>query len=220
MMKATDWGFGNTQGQLFEMNLQLFAEDAGTNAEGGENESGAETARTYTADEVTKLLQSESDKRVTEALKTQREKLVKEFEEKRKEDERLAKLSKDDREREQLKKDRAAFEEEKAALERDRLELDVIKVLGDEGLDTSFSKFLMGKDADESLENIKAFKAAFEKAVEAGVKDKLGGRPPQTGATVSGANPFDKDNFNLTEQSRLYREDRDKYNALKAQAKR
>ena len=34
------------------------------------------------------------------------------------------------------------------------------------------------------------------------------------------SNPFDADNFNLTEQSRLYRTDRDLYDRLKAAAKR
>jgi hypothetical protein len=33
-------------------------------------------------------------------------------------------------------------------------------------------------------------------------------------------NPFAPDNFNLTEQSRLYRTDRDLYDRLKAAAKR
>lgn len=217
MTKATEWGKRNMQGQRFPMNLQLFAE--GETTEGTGTGEGGEGAKTYTDEEVTKLLQSEVDKRVTQALKTAREKWEAQEEERRKEADRMAKLSKDEREREQFKKDREAFEKEREALERDRLELEVVKVLGEKGLDTSFSRFLMGKDADESMENIKAFQAAFDKAVEAGVKEKLGGRPPQTGATISGVNPFDKETFNLTEQSRLYREDPERYRELKAQAK-
>ena len=216
MTKATEWGKRNMQGQRFPMNLQLFAE--GEAPEGAGTGEGGEGVKTYTADEVTKLLQSEADKRVTQALKTAREQWEAQEEERRKEADRMAKLSKDEREREQFKKDREAFEKEREALERDRLELEVVKVLGEKGLDTSFSKFLMGKDADESMENIKAFQAAFDKAVEAGVKDKLGGRPPQTGATISGANPFDKEHFNLTEQGRLLKENPEKYRELKAQA--
>ena len=88
-MKATEWGQnGNAQG-LMPLNLQLFAEGAdggdGANAGSGDATGTVEgTEITYTKDDFEKRLQSETDKRVTEALNTQRAKLEQEFADKNK----------------------------------------------------------------------------------------------------------------------------------------
>lgn len=212
--KVTAWGKGNVQGRGFKLNLQHFA-DGDEGGEGGE--------KTYTQAELDKMLQSETDKRVTEALKTAQEKWSKEYAEKleneKKEAERLAKLSAAEREKDKFDKERKAFEAERAQFERDRLEMQVAKELTNVGLDAEFASVLMGKDADTSMENIKTFKASFDKAVEAAVKARLAGRTPDSGSgSELAVNPFSEEGYNLTKQAELYRTNRELYNELKKQA--
>lgn len=214
--KVTAWGNNNVQGRGFKLNLQHFADG---------NEGGESGEKTYTQAELDKMLQSETDKRVTEALKTAQEKWSKEYAEKleneKKEAERLAKLSAEEREKAKFDKERKAFEDERAKFERDRLEMQVAKELANEGLDTEFASILMGADADSSMDNIKTFKASFDKAVEAAVKARLAGKAPESGSgnglTV---NPFSKEGYNLTKQAELYRTNRELYNELKKQAEK
>lgn len=214
--RVTEWGKDNTQGRGFKLNLQHFADG---------NEGGESGEKTYTQAELDKMLQSETDKRVTEALKTAKDKWSKEYAEKleneKKEAERLAKLSAEEREKAKFDKERKEFEDERAQFERDRLEMQVAKELANEGLDTAFASILMGADADTSMENIKTFKASFNKAVEAAVKARLAGRTPESGSgnglTV---NPFSKEGYNLTKQAELYRNNRELYNELKKQAEK
>lgn len=214
--KVTAWGNNNVQGRGFKLNLQHFADG---------NEGGESGEKTYTQAELDKMLQSETDKRVTEALKTAQEKWSKEYAEKleneKKEAERLAKLSAEEREKAKFDKERKAFEDERAQFERDRLEMQVAKELSNEGLDTAFASILMGADADSSMENIKTFKASFDKAVEAAVKARLAGRAPESGSGNGlTTNPFSKEGYNLTKQAELYRTNRELYNELKKQAEK
>lgn len=214
--KVTAWGNNNVQGRGFKLNLQHFAD----------GEEGSESVeKTYTQAELDKMLQSETDKRVTEALKTAQEKWSKEYAEKleneKKEAERLAKLSAEEREKAKFDKERKEFEDERAQFERDRLEMQVAKELANEGLDTAFASILMGADADSSMENIKTFKASFDKAVEAAVKARLAGRAPESGSGNGlTTNPFSKEGYNLTKQAELYRANRELYNELKKQAEK
>lgn len=82
-----------------ELNLQLFADDGEGTSEAQANENGEEKGnegaevKTFTEEEVQARIQSESDKRVTEALKTARAKWEKEEAEAKKEAERLQSLS-------------------------------------------------------------------------------------------------------------------------------
>lgn len=193
-MKATEWGHhGNAQG-LVPLNLQLFAEGAdggdGANAGAGDATGTVEGAEiTYTKDDFEKRLQSETDKRVTEALNTQRAKLEQEFAEKQREADRLAKMNADEREAETRKKEREKLDAERAAFEHERLTFEVGKQLAKEGLDPNFAEFLTGANAEDSAANIKAFKSAFKKAVDAGVTAKLGSKPPAAGGAADDGVP-------------------------------
>lgn len=163
------------------MNLQLLAEDTG--ADGGSNETGAQESKTYTEDEVKDLLQKEGDKRVTQALKKAKSDWEKEQEEKISEAERLAKMSADERAKAEADKEKQALIEENEKYKRANLELQAKNNLKDQGLDESFSSFLLGVDADTTNENIKVFKEAFDKAVENEVNERLKGSTPKVGST-------------------------------------
>lgn len=164
------------------MDLQLFADEETEQQETQENEQQEEKV-TYTQEEFDKQLQSEADKRVTEALKTAKAKWESDYKDKLKKEKdeaaRLAKMSAEDRAKEEFEKQKQDFEAERKQFERDRLELQVKKDLNEQGLNESFSSFLIGEDADSSLANIKAFKGAWDKALSEAVKEKLKGEPPK-----------------------------------------
>ncbi|SFE38330.1 DUF4355 domain-containing protein [Peptostreptococcus sp. D1] len=174
----------NLQG-LLRMNLQLLAEDTGA-GNGGENppEENKPESKTYTDEELQKLIQSESDKRVTQAMESSRAKWEKEYQEKlekeKSEAEKLAKMTADERAKAQFEKEKEKFESERAKFQRDQLELETVKELGKQGLDVEFSSFLMGENAESTNENIKLFKEKFDSAVEKAVTERLKGKTPKT----------------------------------------
>lgn len=136
---------------LLKMNLQLLAEDTGAGEGGGNNppEENKPESKTYTDEELQKLIQSESDKRVTQAMKTAEQKWQKEYEEKlaneKSEAEKLAKMTADERAQAKFEKEKQEFEEERAKFQRDQLELETVKELGKQGLDIEFSFFFNGR---------------------------------------------------------------------------
>lgn len=172
----------------------------GTEPEGNSDEG--QEAVTYTQEEFDKKLQSESDKRVTEALKTARENWQKEYDEKleaeKSEAEKMAKLSARERAEEEFKKEKESFAKEKEVFQRERLELEARKELGKQGLNEDFASFLMQEDAETTLENIKKFKATFDEAVSLGVKEQLKGEAPKRHETSEPEDAFSMLNSRYT----------------------
>lgn len=174
----------NLQG-LYRMKLQLLAEESeelvNNNAENKNNNA---EGKTYTEEELKTRLQSETDRRVTEALKTAQSKWQKEYEAKlekeKSEAEKLAKMTADERAKAEFEKEREKFEKDRQKFYRDQLELETVKELSKQGLDTEFSSFLMGKDAEATNENIKLFKEKFDSAIENAVNERLKGKTPKT----------------------------------------
>lgn len=167
------------------LNLQLFAGDSASNDGARESSTNDEEkkeekaeVKTFTEEEVIKRVQSESDKRVTEALKTAREKWEKDKAEEKKEADRLAKLSQEERERELKEKQEKELQETKAELQRVLLERDTIDRLNEENVPIVFKDFLMGVDAESTNENIKSFKKVYEETVQKEVESRLKGKTP------------------------------------------
>lgn len=162
-------------------------ENENATLKGQENLEGQETDQageaTYTQAELDAKIESEADRRVTKALKTAKAEWLKEqqtiIEKEKDEAAKLAKMTEADRQKAQLEKDRQEFQEEREKFMRNKLELEVVKQLAEEGLSPTFATFLMGADAEESTDNIKAFKKAFDEAVEEGVKQVIKGRTPK-----------------------------------------
>lgn len=186
------------------INLQLFAEagEGGTSGEGQEAEKVS-----MTQEEFDKKLQSETDKRVTQALKTAQEKWEADFtaklEAEKKEAERLAKLSADEKQKELLEKTRKDIESREKALRQKELKLDTIDLLSEKKLPVKFADFVMGEDAESTMERIKAFEEQWQSALEAAVNEKLKGSTPTAGGKAKEKNPWSKEHFNLSEQGRI-----------------
>ena len=150
--------------------------------------------KTYTEEEVAKMIQSQTDKRVTDALKTAKDKWKAEYEEnlakEKAEAERLAKLSAEERQKEELKKiqegidiERAEFEQQRAEFKRERMMLDTVKQLSANGMPTEFADFLVGTNEEATAKNLEAFTAQWQSSLQASiekhVENRLRGQQPQ-----------------------------------------
>ena len=135
-------------------------------------------AKTYTQEEVLKLVQSETDKRVTQALATQQKKYEKQLS--------LSKL--DDNARKEAEKDNeiAELREQLAqfTIERNRSELK--SVLSSRGLSAEFADIiLINDDIEASQANIDKLDKLFKAAVKAEVEKRLAGNAPKGNGSVS-----------------------------------
>jgi hypothetical protein len=131
-----------------------------------------ETEKTYTQEEVLKLLQAETDKRVTQALKTQEKKFQKELS--------LSKL--DGVERDIAEKDNKIAELQgllnEMNTERNKSELK--SVLSSRGLSAEFADIIVITDnIEESQTNIDKLDKLFKAAVKAEVEKRLAGSTPK-----------------------------------------
>ena len=143
--------------------------------QGAENNQNSEPeAKTYTQEEVLRLLQSESDKRVNQALAKQK----KEYEKK------LSLTSLDEQQRkdaeaqmriEELQNQLAQFQ-----IEKNKSELK--SVLSSRGLSAEFADIIsIGEDITEAQTNIDTLDRLFKAAVKAEVEKRLAGNTPPGG---------------------------------------
>ena len=144
-----------------------------------EEGSGAENqepeVKTYTQEEVLALLQSETDKRVSQALKTQQKKYEKQLS--------LSKL--DGAEREKAEKDNriAELEEQLQLFQTERNKSELKSVLSTRGLSAEFADIIaINDDIEASQANIDKLDKLFKAAVKAEVEKRLAGNAPKGGA--------------------------------------
>ena len=136
------------------------------------NENGQEQGKVYTQEEVLALIQSESDKRVTQALKTERKKYEKQLS--------LSKL--DGEEREKAEKDSriAELEQMIADMNIERNKSELKSVLSSRGLSAEFADIIsITDDIEASQTNIDKLDRLFKAAVKAEVEKRLAGNAPK-----------------------------------------
>lgn len=177
--------------------------------------------KTFTQEELDKMLQSETDKRVSQALKTAQEKWQKEYQEKleaeKSEAEKLAKMSESERLQAEFNKEKEKFESERKQFLIEKLELQTVKEMSNLGLPVEFSKFVMSDNAESIKINIETFKSQWEQAIEKAVNEKLQGTTPKT-ATLNGTGGITKEQFekmNIVEKTKLSHENPELYNQLR-----
>lgn len=124
--------------------------------------------------EVEQTKEQQSEKMFTESeVNAIVAKRLKKERAKHKEAERLSKLSEEDRVKEQLNIDRAAFESEKAEFLKEKMLTSCQKELINNNLPTEFANLLVTDSADSTNENIKAFKEQWNKSLESAVNERL-----------------------------------------------
>lgn len=140
-----------------------------------ENQEGV---KTYTQEEVLKLLQSESDKRVSEALATQKKKYEKQLS--------LSKLDGDEREKAEKDNRIAELEEMLAQMNTEKNKSELKSVLASRGLSAEFADIIVISDnLEQSQSNIDKLDKLFKAAVKAEVEKRLAGNAPKG----NGGNP-------------------------------
>ena len=176
-----------------------------------EQETTEQATKTYTQDEVLALIQSESDKRVQQALKTQQKKHDKELS--------LSKLDGDERAKAEKDNRIAELEEKLAAYEIEKNKSELKTVLSSRNLSAEFADIItIDDDIEASQERIDKLDKLFKAAVTAEVERRLaaaGGVPKGNGVTTSGN--ITKEQFqkmSLHEQAKVYSENKELYEKL------
>lgn len=138
---------------------------------GQQNEPQTET-KTYTAEEVQQLLQSEADRRVQQALATQQKKFEKQLS--------LSKL--DGAEREKAERDQriAELEEQLREFTVEKNKSELKSVLSARGLSAEFADIVKISDnLEEAQANIEKLDKLFKDAVKNEVEKRLAGNTPK-----------------------------------------
>lgn len=156
------------------------------NITGNETEVETGEAKTYTQEEVLALLQSETDKRVSQALATQKKKFDKQLS--------LSKL--DGSEREKAEKDNriAELEEQLAQYMVEKNKSELKSVLANRGLSAEFADIVaISDDIEASQANIDKLDKLFKAAVKAEVEKRLAGSGATRGNATSNPAEITKD---------------------------
>lgn len=168
--------------------------------------------KTYTQDEVLALLQSETDKRVSQALKTQQKKYEKQLS--------LSKLDGDERAKAEKDNRIAELEEQLAAFQIERNRSELKSVLSSRGLSAEFADIIsISDDIEASQANIDTLDKLFKAAVKAEVEKRIaatGGTPKGNGNYAAGGE-ISKEAFKamtLSQQMDVYKTNPELYKKL------
>ena len=170
------------------------------NGENGEvDTTSTEETKVYTQEEVLQLIQSESDKRVSQALKTQQKKYEKQLS--------LSKLDGDERAKAEKDNRIAELEEQLAQFQIEKNRSELKSVLSSRGLSAEFADIIVvSDDIEASQANIDKLDKLFKESVKAEVEKRLKGATPKGNANGGVTNTITKDNakkMGLAEMSRL-----------------
>ena len=185
-------------------------ENTNVNVEGTENNAVQnEGVKTYTEEEVLALIQSESDKRVTDALKTAQKKFDKQLS--------LSKLDGDEREKAEKDSRIAELEEKLKMFEIEKNKSELKSVLASRNLSAEFADIIViSDDIEASQANIDKLDKLFKAAVKAEIEKRLAGNTPKGNgnATPAELTKETAKKMNLAEMNELAKKDPDKFKAL------
>lgn len=165
------------------------------------------TVETFTKEQMLAFAQSEADRRVTEALKTQQKKYEKEIS--------LSKL--DDNERAKAEKDNriAELEEQLAAFQIEKNKSELKSVLSARGLSAEFADIIdINDDLTQSQANIDKLDKLFKAAVTAEIEKRLAGSAPKGNSAPAELTKEDAKKMSLADMNKLAESDPDKFKKL------
>ena len=167
-----------------------------------------ETEKTYSQEEVLKLLQSETDRRVTEALNKQQRKYEKQLS--------LSKLDGDEREKAEKDNRIAELEEKLAQYEIEKNRSELKSVLSTRGLSAEFADIIaINDDIAASQANIDKLDKLFKAAVKAEVEKRLAGNVPKgNGTATTEITKETAGKLSLAEMNELAKKDPEKFSKL------
>ena len=173
-------------------------------------EETTEEVKTYTAEEVDALLQSEADRRVTSAMK-KKEREIAALKKQIENEKTLSQLDEESRATAEKDMKIAELENQLKDFQLAQTKNEVMKVLGARGLSAEFADMLaIGTDTEEAQQMIDAFDKLFKKEVAREVKARLAetSAVPQIADAMSGK--MTREQFNklsLAEQQAMYNSD-------------
>lgn len=141
--------------------------------QGGENNpTPTSDVKTYTAEEVAKLIQAEADRRTNQALAKQK----KEYEKKMS----LSNLDEQQRKEAEQQMKIAELEEQLAAFQVEKNRSELKSVLSSRGLSAEFADIIaINDDIEASQSNIDKLDKLFKAAVKSEVEKRLAGNAPK-----------------------------------------
>ena len=184
--------------------------------EGGAVETDTVEVKTYTQEEVNELLkgyksQEEVNAIVNKRLARQR----KEDENARKEAEKLATMSAEEKAKHEFDKRVAELEAREREIARKELENEATSQLRELGISANAVKFILGNDAETTHSNIKAFASLVSEIKESTKKDLLRGTTPKVSTKTSKTITKEEWNkMNLVQRQQIYNSNRELYNEL------
>lgn len=191
---------------ILRMNLQLFAADGGSGGAGddgqstsggagdgaaqgaggagqGDRSKGGEDAKTFTQDDVNRIIQ--------DRLAKERQKWEKEFQTKldeaKTEAEKLAKMNAEQKAEYERQKREQELAKREAEITRRELRATALETLAEKGLPKQLADILDYTDAESTNKSIESVEKVFREAVEAAVNERLKGGAPK-GGTGGGNN--------------------------------
>lgn len=172
-------------------------------------ETNTETeVKTYTAEEVDKLIQAEADRRTNQALAKQKKTYEKQLS--------LSKLDGEERAKAEKDAEIAELREQLAQFQIERNKSELKSVLSSRGLSAEFADIiLINDDIEASQANIDALDKLFKAAVKAEVEKRLSGSAPK--GNGGAAAPITKDsvkNMTIAELSKLRQTNPELYNSI------
>lgn len=165
--------------------------------------------KTFTEEDVLKLIESETNKRVSQALKTQQKKYEKELS--------LSKLDGDERAKAEKDTRIAELEELVAQMNIEKNKSELKSVLSSRGLSAEFADLInITDDIKESQEKIDALDKLFKSAVKAEVEKRLAanGGAPRSSSTTGEITKEAFKAMSLSQQAAIARDNRELYNRL------
>ena len=167
-----------------------------------------EVAKTYTQEEVMALLQSETDKRVSQALNKQKRKHEKELS--------LSKLDGDERVKAEQADRIAELEQQLAEFQIERNKSELKSVLSSRGLSAEFADIVaITDDIEASQANIDKLDKLFKAAVKAEVEKRLAGNAPRgNSSTPAEITKETAKKMSVAELAKLKRTNPELYNNL------
>lgn len=169
-----------------------------------------EEVKTYTQEEVLALLQSETDKRVSQALKTQQKKYEKQLS--------LSKLDGDERAKAEKDNRIAELEEQLAQFQIERNKSELKSVLSNRGLSAEFADIVaISDDIEASQANIDKLDKLFKAAVKAEVEKRLAGSGRDVKGNGNSSTEITKEsakNMSMAELNKLAETNPDLFNKI------
>lgn len=187
-------------------------DNTNVNTTGSEQSTGTDsTEKTYTQAEVDAMLQAETDRRVTAALKKQAHK----FEQEKAEAEKLRDMDDAQKKEYEYNKKVTALEQKEKELTLAQNKLEASKVMAEHDLPISFVDYIVAEDAETMMANINSFEKLWKTAMSEAVTKKIAQPAPKSSTSVAGGitrEQFKK--MSIQQQAELYRTQPELYKQL------